>query len=192
MRIEDGKGDGFFAGVDGDNRLLVDSQATQLMEYMALNKLAYMVYTTVLTLTAATESAILYLKNNDALHTMLIKKASVSLGKSNAAGTCIVKRVHAPTAGTIISDASAATVTNKDAAVSQPPSLVAYKGGEGKTATGGSEISARLSSDGTICDIAEDIILSIGNSLVLLVTPPTGNTSMKVAISVHLAMMPLQ
>lgn len=195
MRIEDGMGRGFIAGISSEHQLFTQAQTFDMLEWHALKKAAYTIYSTILTLTTAGESALLYIKNTDPLLDMVIKYVNISLGRSTGGtpGTCVVKRYITPTGGTIISDASLATVTNKDQLVATPIQALAYKGAEGKTATGGVEIASWLATDGSpLLDLGHEAVLQSGATTVFSVTPPTSNTSMKVSINVQLAMVNLE
>jgi len=178
--IKDGTGDNYSAKVDSNNRLHTKSVTETNFEDAVSMGNGYSYNTGIINLTSDNESAILYIKNNSD-KIMHIQTSIVQIGKStNGTTTDIVATSYFnPTGGTIISDASAAIVSNFNLSSSNQFAGDTYKGAEGKTLTGGVTLQ-----DLFISPSREELIsflqLPKGQSIGLSFTPPSGNTSINV------------
>jgi hypothetical protein len=63
--IQDGTGKGYTAKVDSENRLEVTSVSTQAEESASSKGFSYNINTGIITLTNATKTPVLYIKNNE-------------------------------------------------------------------------------------------------------------------------------
>ena len=185
-RIEDGKGRGFIAGVDSTNRFEVS--ATTLTEeiFATYSGEAFGIGTSTVAFTAATQSGILYLLNNDE-RPLVIDRARVMLGTvTGGTGDWVINFVRNPTAGTIITNALAAGITNVNHGSNVAPNVTAYRGVQGDTLTGGTGGNFPIKSSGDGQIIFEfGRILTTGSSFGVLLTPPTGTTAANVFIQVR-------
>jgi hypothetical protein len=139
-QIIDGTGTGKKVRVDNANRLHTHSVNETLIEYASSQGDSYNINTGTINLTSATESALLYFKNNGNND---IHIASVGYLIGNSTGgtgdlhTTVTKN---PTTGTIISGASNVGInTNKNAGSSRIMDIDAFKGAEGNTFTDGTD-----------------------------------------------------
>lgn len=135
--IEDGSGSGKKAKVDVNNRLNVNGITLTEYELAALEGRAFNANTKLLALTNDTEHAVFYLKNNEltpvSIQGWFIAISSVT---GTPSSTPLAQVWFNPTGGTIVSDANAIPVVNRDAGSAKTFSFDCYKGGDGKTLTG--------------------------------------------------------
>ena len=108
--LEDGKGSGKKAGIDNVNRLLTRAVTLEEKDLSASTGDKYNINTGDITLTDATITSVLYIKNNedrDLVITGLIYNLGNSTGGS---GDGVIDVYRNPTAGTIVTDAVAVDV----------------------------------------------------------------------------------
>lgn len=180
-RIEDGKGRGRFAGVDSTGRLEV-SAATLTEEILATySGEAFGIGTATVAFTAATQSAILYVRNLDP-RPLVLDRCRVMLGTATGgAGDWVINFLRNPTAGTIITNALAAGITNVNHGSNIEPDLTAYRGVQGDTLTGGTGGNFPIKSSGDGQIIFEfGRILPTGSAFGIVLTPPPGTTAANV------------
>jgi hypothetical protein len=176
--IKDGSGTGLTAKVGISNRLHTHSMSTPHTVVALEDGNAFNVSSELVVLTTDSESTMLYIKNNESFDISIITEF-VNIGASTGgSGEGLVKFTLNPTGGTIISDAILAQTLNRRVGDSTTISLDAYKGSEGKTISGGSNI--QLPSTGGA--INSEYIIPKGSSFALSYTPPTSNTSIQVQI----------
>lgn len=138
--ILDGQGKGNVMGVNSENRALVHAVTEDEKGHAVEFGLAYNINTGNITLSAA--SALLYMKNNEAQN-FIVEAVAVGLGAGTASDLGEITVIKNPTAGTLISGASAVSMNqNRNFGSSETllNSLV-YKGASGNTATGGSDVA---------------------------------------------------
>lgn len=183
MKIEDGKGSGRQAEVSNDNKLEVNAISNSLREFQTDIGQAYNINTDNITLTNATNTTVLYMKNtNDRdLH---INSFIYNLGTSTGgSGNAKVDIIANPNTGGIITNAvKIPIIHNRNFSSNASFIGLAYKGASGETLVNGSTCLSSLfssSSGRTIVDVGV-IILKKGNSIAVNYTPPTGNTSQAV------------
>jgi outer membrane protein assembly factor BamB len=180
ISIKDGS-TGYVAEVDSSNRL--QTYAVTINENNQANSKgrAYNINTDDITLTDAVETPILYIKNNEDkdLHiTALDLWAGTSTGGTATLGTKWVVERN-PTAGTIISNATAVDIeSNRNFGSNNTLLVDSYKGATGNTMTGGTD---HLVFRGTLLSriyVEIDEIIPKGSSIGIHVKPPTSNTSL--------------
>ena len=190
MIVNDGTGTGNKAKVHS-NRLFTSSVIQDISGFSAKAGDSYNINTGDITLTTATISAGLYLKNNEDRN-LVIKTLIFLLGNSTGGtGDLVVSVLRNPTVGTIVSGASNVDIlSNRNYGSSQILSVDAYKGAEGNTFTDGeTSFLSRLAGDSRFYLInTGDLILVKGSSIGIQVTPQASNTSMTIqlALSVYL------
>lgn len=137
MIIEDGTGSGKKAKVNADNKVEVNAITLSEYEEAALEGRAFNINTELIALTGTGESAVLYVKNNEA---QPISIQGFFIGVGTLSGTTsdsiLVQAFVNPTGGTIVDNASAITITNRDLGSTKTFSIDAYKGVDGDTLTG--------------------------------------------------------
>ena len=184
--IKDGKGRGFTAAVNTSNRLETNSVVVSEEEAAGLEGQAFALSTTTVSFTAATESGILYLKN-ESESTLILDRARVMLGTATGGtGDWTLKFLRNPTGGTIITNALTAGILNINHGSSQSPTGDYFRGVQGDTLTGGqgADFPIKSSGDGQII-FPFTRILPTGASFGILLTPPTGTTAADAIIVVR-------
>lgn len=180
-QIQDGRGTGSALKIDIEGRAHVDSIATQREEAQSQRGYAFNLNTGNITLTnGATKNAVMYVKNNED-YTLVITNIFYILGNTTSGtGNCYVEIVRNPTTGTIISGATAVTISeNKNFGSSKTLDATAYKGATGLTFTNGSDYAATILNAGPqrVVITGGSITLPKGASIGINYTTPTSNTS---------------
>lgn len=161
--IEDGTGKGYKVKVNEYNKFEVDSITHSEISWRSEeNGQSYIVATDGFISLTSGESAILYIKYTGEKH--------LHIANLRTCGTGVQKwRMYKnSTNGTIISGASAATVVNMNFTSSNILSLVAYKGADGNTQTGGSSTDNWINNGGhSLEDFDGSVILGKNDSLVI-------------------------
>ena len=183
MIINDGR-EPYTARVDKFNRLYTFA-VTESAENWAVDRgKAWNLNTQDITLTSDTASSLLYFKNTDADYIVIpsiVWIASNSAGKDGV-DNMLVEVVAQPTS---VSYSSAIVPINRSIGVSaQPESYVAYKGAQGATSTGGDVVLSSRMNDASRLALPVLLELPQGASVALRVTPPSGNTSMKMQVAI--------
>lgn len=181
MIINDGTGTGNQAEVDGANRLRTRSVSISEQEHHTALGTSYNINTGELTLTSASESAVLYFKNNE-LTDYIVTAIAVGLGPSTGGASTdipLIKVTRNPTGGTVVNDATAVDInSNRNFGSNNSLTVDAYKGGEGKTLTGDTDhLLFYQTSNGRLFATIDEVIPK-GSSLGITITPQTSNTSM--------------
>jgi len=182
-KIEDGKGRGFYSGVDSTGRLQTAS-ATISEEILAtVEGEAYAFGTATVSFTSSTNSAILYVKNNDS-RPLILDRCRVMLGYATGGtpGTWFISFRRNPTAGTIISNALTSGLTNINHGSNITPDATYYRGVQGDTLTGGSGGSFPIATTVSQTTFPFGRVLQTGSSFGITLTPPTGTTAADVFI----------
>lgn len=182
MRIQDGKGKGYEAKVDNYNKLHTRSVTVSSELVGALLYNQFGINTTAITLTSANESALLYAYWADPAEHMILSRQVMSFGPSTGgSGQVRIRIIRNPTGGTLISAGTAITPVNNNFASSLTANGTWKKGAEGSTVTGGLDMVDVGTNSGSILVVSDiDWVVPNGSSYVIAITPPTGNTSMKV------------
>lgn len=178
MIITDGRGKGFAAGVDNENRLEVHAATLTEERLSGFDGQAFAFSSGLVAFTAATDSAILFLKNTSE-RTMVIDRARVMLGTvTGGTGDWILRFLRNPTVGTIVTNAVEAGVTNVSHGSSILPSGMFLRGVQGDTLTDGTgaPFPLKSSGDGQLI-FALDRVLPTGATIGVRLQPPTGTTA---------------
>jgi hypothetical protein len=184
-QILDGTGNGYKVMIDSKKRIHAFSVSTDIQGQSAVEGNTYNINTGTVSLSSANESGLLYFKNNGEtdLH---ISSIGYLIGNSTGGtGDIIAKVLRNPDGGTVVSDETLVDVNiNKNFGSSESLTVSAYKGGEGKTLTGGEEAYYSLvPKDATQYVIATGtLVIPKGKSLGVSITPQSGNTSMDVQV----------
>lgn len=183
--ISDGTGTGFSVKVNEENRLYTFADSVPSGAIGAINSRMWSVASGDITLTDDTESACLFLRytgNQRLLIQRIIYQYEDSTGGS---GDNILRFYKNPTEGTIVSNASNATVTNRNFS-GVPGSLLGdkFKGAQGNTLTDGDIIGTNRNGPGfyNTDTSTSPFVLEKGNSIGFTVQPPSGNTSQLIRV----------
>jgi hypothetical protein len=191
MIINDGTGTGNQAQVDITKRLRTRSVSSTEPQEAAREGLAYNINTGTITLTSASESSVLYVKNNE---TNLLHLEAIAVGLDRAVGSTSgdmvkITLIRNPTAGTVVSDATAVDMNhNRNFGSTLTLTTDVYKGGEAKTLTDGSDIAQFFASPSSRLFADITFMLPRSQSVGIKIDPPSGTTSMNcyVALICHL------
>lgn len=183
--IKDGAGKGYLAKVNANQRLY--TQAITVSEDEQANKKgnSYNLNTGIIDLTNATETPLMYVKNNgdQDLHiTLIVFHAYTSTGGSGTDGVPKLVVVRNPTTGTIISSTPTDIDINSNRNFGSAKTLTvdAYKGATGDTMTDGTDhLIVGLGTSGRV-PVPIDEVLPKGSSIGIKYTPQGSNTSQKV------------
>jgi hypothetical protein len=183
--IRDGKGGGYLARVDDENRLRVFG-TTQSEDYAATKAgRSYNINTGIITLTDSVDTPVIYFKNTgtDPFH---ITAIAVGLGPSTGGSGGIPKItvVRNPTAGTII-DTPVAVDIESNRNFGSPLTLNAdiYKGATGKTMTDGTDHIIFFQASGGRLFATIDEYITTGKSIGIKIDPQPSNTSQDVYVA---------
>lgn len=184
MKITDGKGTGKEAAVSGGNRLESLAITEDYNTFHTTLGHAYNINTGTVTLTNATETGMLYIKNNedrDLIITALIYMVGASTGGSGDISVITKKN---PTTGTLISGGTDFLPINRDFGSANSLTATVKKGATGSTVTDGTDfITSIFTGPGRYVVSVGAIILRKGNSITVSIVPQAGNTSVPVQIA---------
>lgn len=184
--LEDGTGDGFTAKVDDLNRLHTHAFTVPLPTFASTRGDAFNISTGLINLTNASESGLLYIKNNESDDISIIAEF-VNIGTSLDSCCAVVSltgvvRFHLnSTTGTLISGGACACRNNRKIGDATTLTADIKKGVQGSTITNGSEIPIPTSPS-TRNVIGSEWIIPKGASFAVSYQPPTGNVSVCVQV----------
>lgn len=189
-RIEDGTGFGYAAGVDSTNRLAVAASVVEEERASGLMGEAWAIGTGLLSYTGVSNAAILYIRNN-ATRDLIIDRFRVMLGTvTGGAGDWLLTIARNPSAGTIITNASAAGIININHGSNTTPNGLTYKSSfatitavnfDTLTGGAGSQFPIKAADDSQLV-IPAGRILPTGGTIGLLLQPPAGTTAANVNV----------
>ena len=185
MQITDGSGSGYGAKVDNHFRLYTDAVTQSTVEQAAQNGDSFNVNTGTISLTSDDERALIYLKNNGD-EDIVIATIGYLLGNATGgSGDLLATVLRNPTAGTIVSGATAVDIiANKNFGSSATLEADAYKGSSSTTLTDGTvAYYSLLSAAGRSYAISTgDVVIPKGSSIGINFTPATGTTALNVQV----------
>jgi hypothetical protein len=192
MQIHDGRTNDT-AHVDANNKLAVAAITDPIQDFAADVGVKYNINTGDVTLTDATATSVLYIKNNED-DPLIITSLIYNLGTStNGTGDAKIDVYRNPTAGTIIDttptdvDIGPGVTSNQNFGNTRLLAADMYKGttaDDNFTASDGISISTRhAAGTGRIVIALGAILLPKGASLGVTITPPASNTSQVVQVA---------
>lgn len=180
------------AHVDNNSQLHVFSISETEIQAANSKGLAYNINTGSIGLTSSTASAVLYFKNDEpplnGESGIIIDAIAVGIDDlGTTASDSIITVVRNPTAGTIVSGASAVSMNqnrNFGSSNSLDSGTLAYKGAEGNTITDGDDFAQFFQSPGSRGYYTVDVVLPRGSSIGVKIDTQTtsGTTSVYVAL----------
>lgn len=189
-QILDGTGTGKRAKVDQNSQIHTVA-ITQTETQDAVDKGdAYNINTGTIGLTSTTASGVLYFKNDED-SPFIIDAIAVGIdNQGTQAGACIITLIRNPTAGTLITGASAVDMNqnrNFGSSKTLKSTTLTYKGAEGNTVTDGDDIAIFYQNVGTRGYYSIDFELPKGSSVALTIDTQTtsGTTNLYAAIIGH-------
>ena len=188
-QIKDGAGGGYSATVTEGNRLTTESVVVSAENDAIRIGDGWQIASGPVAFTAATQSAILYVRNTDA-QALILDRAVLILGTATGgAGDWSFRTIRNPGAtGTLVSNAVAAGVSNSNHGSAKIPNATAYRGVQGDTVdTGlagtGALLPIQQASNRTVFPLGRR--LEIGSSIAWELTPPTGTTAATAVLVTH-------
>jgi len=193
--LQDGTGTSISAKVDKNNQLHVFSVSESEQNAAVEDGDAYNINTGLIALTGTSDSAILFIKNDEApvngesdlvIDTVIIgifpRTATVETAKNN-----MVTIIRNPTAGTVVDDATACPMkSNANFGSSNELDSLIYIGADGKTLTDGSDHAIIMCSEGRTTIPQLHIDLPKGSSIGIKVDLNTsGGASVYAAVVCH-------
>jgi len=195
MIIENGAGDSKKARVDSNNNLHTFSVDRTAIQAATRKGNSYNLNTGLIGLTSATESAVLYFKNDEAPvngeSSFVVDSIAVGIdNEGTTTGMSLITVIRNPTAGTIVDNATAVAMNanrNFGSSNTLSSTTLAYKGAEGNTFTDGTDIAQFLQSPGTRGFYVLDFELTKGSSIGVKIDTDTssGTTNLYVALIGH-------
>lgn len=179
--IKDGTGTGMGAKVGDFNRLHTHSLSATTANVASSNGDVFNVGSEIINFSDDTKTALLYLKNNEESD---ISITFIFLNLGTPTGTTSSGRFSFtlnPSTGTLVDNQVEAQCFNRRLGDAQTLNADCYQGVEGDTITNGTEIELPVAAGGAF---ESQFVLPKGASMSMSYTPPTGNTSMDVSMSV--------
>jgi len=186
--LQDGTGTGYRAKVDSDNHLHTRAVSESGGTDAALKGNLYNVNTETVVLTSDTASSLVYMKNTDTVP-WIVNRVFYNAGPStDGVGDFLAEVIANPTTGTLISGGTALVPHNLNFGSSNELVGTVLKGAEGSTITDGTvRVSTIIPVAGTRVLISFDsIVLPVGSSVAVRITPQTSNTSMDIQVGFNL------
>jgi len=186
--IQDGTGKGDFAAVTVNNRLKTTGVDLTLEEAATESGDTYNISSDEITLNTTGENVLFYVKSNEA-NNLLITNVIVNIKDyTGTDGQPEIKVYRDPTAGTIVTNAVAATQLNRNFGSAKTLDADLYQGVQGDTINGQSgTIQVYLPSTAalTFNAFSTGTVLPKGGTFAVSYTPPAGITSMKVIVAIN-------
>ena len=185
--IKDGQ-TGDTAQVDEKHRLVTMSIIQSGGVAAALEGDLYNINTETIVLTSDSASSLLYIKNTDNVP-WIVDRVFYNAGTSTGGtGEFLAEVLANSSTGTLISAGTAITPFNLNFSSNKSLTAITLKGAEGSTVTnGGVRVSTIIPASGVRVLIPFDsIVMEPGSSLVVKITPQTGNTSMNIQVGLNL------
>ena len=173
------------AKVDDDNRLATFS-VTQTEEVASARQgQGYLITHPLVELTDSTESFVFYCKNDDIVP-WILEEITATFGKANGGdgGEFLSRTIVGASGGTLLTGIDGAAINLSVGAPNTLPVTV-KSGAQGATATGGSSLFPGIvvKDQMSAAFIGGPVILPPSTSFSYAVTPPAGNTSLKVKLN---------
>jgi hypothetical protein len=192
-QIQDGTGRGYLTKVDANNQMHTTSIQRTATQDSTRKGNSYNINTGTIGLTSTTESGILYFKNEEAPvngeTSFVIDALAIGIdNQGTQAGACVITVVRNPTGGTLVSNAvDVDQNSNRNFGSSNTLSSLSYKGVEGDTVTGGSNIAQFYQNAGTRGYYTLDFEIPKGSSFAIKIDTQTtaGTTDVYAAIIGH-------
>lgn len=168
MIINDGSGKGHSARVNGNQQLGVRGTAETPVEEAALAGRLFNLNTGTIDLSATGVGTLLYFKNAESADKLIVKNLIIGVGTVGGSPTDPpeVTVLRNPTAGNLISDATAATANaNADFNSGLTLSSLFYKGKDAGTISGGATFDYQYAAGGARTILEVNVVLGLGDSI---------------------------
>ena len=187
MKITDGTGTGFEARVDSENRLLTESVTETEQLEAAVKGNAFQVGSGVVTLTSASESAVLYFKNNEEKDLIVTAINITSTTQTGSTAGVFLAKIY--TGATGLSASTSQTALNNNFGSNKSLDVDIEAGQEASTVTSGTAAAAFYIQEAEFFNTEVAWVFPKGSTIAFSVTPGAGNTSMTVTatLEAHIA-----
>lgn len=193
--LEDGTGKGYKAKVTSDNRLAVNSVNESVRDFSIVTGDGYNIATSRVTLTSSSESALIYIKNQEDVD-LIINSVFVNTvdGAGTLSGQPVLRVYRNPLGGTIVSTATPVTnKSNQNFGSNKVLTADIYEGFETATFINQTNIidvplPSRLAL--TFTEFETRVVLPKGSSYGISYQPETGTTTLDVITGVTLFKLP--
>ena len=184
LPIIDGTGKGYMARVTANSRLGVDAITLRGEEDAIRIGEGWQIASAPVSFTGSVSSAILYLKNTGELD-LVLDRAVLVLGSTDGTGDWTFQTLRNPTAGSIVTHAVAAGISNSNHGSNKTPIALAYRGVEADTLTDGTgaPLPIQQTQNRTVFPLGRR--LPTNTSIGWKLTPPSGNTSCTAVLVTH-------
>jgi hypothetical protein len=184
-KIDDGTGTGLQARVTSENRLATEAVVISAEENAIARGEGWQITSGPITFGAATQTAMLYFNNTGVLDVVMDRAVLILGTVTGGTGDWTFQTQRNPNAGTIITNAVAAGVSNSNHGSATVYPGDAYKGVVGDTLTGGTGAPLPLqpASNRTVFPLGRR--LPTGASIGWVITPPTGTTNAVAIVVAH-------
>ena len=170
------------AHVDAGGRLQTSTVNTEEQEHAAANGDTYNIDTGVITLTTDAETPVLYLKNTGEARVIKLSRLSLTTLASTGGTGPVIASLHVNITGGTITTATPAPTKNFNVTSAKTLAVDARRGMTGGTfVSGAAEPTLRAMFPGApVFAVApyDHVVIPQGGSVCVVITPPTGNTSM--------------
>lgn len=186
--IQDGTGSGALARVSTTKRLFTNAVTETQTLHSVEKGDGYNINTGVISLTGTSDSAVMYLKNNET-RDLVVDAIAVGLGAGTQSDPCKITIIRNPTTGTLIDGASAVDMNaNRNFGSSKSLTVDVYKGADGNTLTDGADFGILFANQNSRLFADLGIIIPKGNSIGVKIDPnlTTGSINIYAALIVHL------
>lgn len=183
LTIKDGTGKGNKAKVNSENRLSTTAVTVTQQQLQSAQGNSYQLGSGVVNLTSASESAVLYVKNDDDRTLGLSGVNITSTAFTGSSSGVVLAKVYL--LGTGLSSSTTNSPLNNNFGSSKSANVEVLAGAEAATVTNGTVVGAFYIPVDTFfyTDIAW--VLPKGSSVAVTLTPATGNTSFNATITLE-------
>lgn len=180
--LVDGTGKSYAGKIDANNQFHVFTESETVIQDATNKGFSFNINTGTIGLTSATESAVLYFKNNESPvngeSSIAIDAIAIGIDdEGTTAGMSTITVIRNPTTGTIIDNATAVDMNqNRNFGSSQTlADSIAYKGAEGYTFTNGDDIIQFYQQPGSRGYYTLDAVLTRGSSIGIKIDTDTSS-----------------
>lgn len=181
--IEDGKGSGRLAEVNSDNKLETSSISRSEQAEAAINEKSFLIGSSVVVLTTASESGILYVKNNEESD-LIITGVNITSGDMSGSSAKVFL-VKAYLNGTGLSAGTSVAALNTNFGSSNVLNADITAGQEGAIVTDGVAAGVFYIQNNQFVNIETSWVLPKGKTIAMSITPGTSNTVFPLAVTVE-------
>lgn len=183
--LEDGTGKGYKLRINDNNRAEVDAVTHTSAQEAAEEGRLFQIGAGIVNLTSATESALLYIKNEGDKPLEIVNiTISSGLSTGGALGDVLLAKLYVD--ASTITNSAVAPFVNNNLGSSKTPEATYLAGVQGSVVTGGTLGGATFLPVANFERVNLYWILPRGASLAISITPPAGNTSLNVGCFVDI------